>query len=147
MKLINHHVYQSSELAVAILLTSKCTCPIVQVHDLCLLRLLCLLSLLQPQLHAQLQSTMTTQPPIRAIQSSVHSYSTMPIHSLHYNNAALCYLVYAGYLVYLCNCLLCLSIAVDLIKSTWLSSLLCLSSFLSFPKLSMLLILTICAIL
>ena len=26
--------------------TSKCTCPIVQVHNLCLLRLLCLLSLL-----------------------------------------------------------------------------------------------------
>ena len=33
MKLINHHVYQSSELTVAILLTRKCTCPIVQVHD------------------------------------------------------------------------------------------------------------------
>ena len=35
-------------------LTSMCTCPIMQVHDLCLLRLLCLLSLLQLLLHAYL---------------------------------------------------------------------------------------------
>ena len=45
---------------IGLCLTSKCTCPIVQMHDLCLLKLLCLPCLLQLQLHAYLQSTMAT---------------------------------------------------------------------------------------
>ena len=41
-------------------LYQQCTSPIVQVHYLCLLKLLCHISFLQLQLHAYLQYTMPT---------------------------------------------------------------------------------------
>ena len=47
-------IYNTSEFKLHLAYTNKCTCPIMQVHDLCLLKRLRLLCLLQLQLHAQL---------------------------------------------------------------------------------------------
>ena len=67
-----------------------------------------------------------------------YSYSIMPIPSLQYNSLCDAQSVlpiqpaYAAYSACLCYCLLSLPIIVYLLQSTWLSTMLCLNSLVSF---------------